>query len=62
MLEHFPNSIKTFIPFTLGSIFILIYFSEHFFPEKKLLIDHKHDLFNIFIGTINLAFVYLINC
>lgn len=58
MIEHFPNIIKTFIPYTLGSIFLLIYFSEHIFPEKKSLIDHKHDLYNIFIGVINLVFVF----
>lgn len=56
---QFLHVIKTVTPYTLGSVFLFIYFSEHIFPERKSLIDHKHDLYNIFIGAINLVPVFL---
>ena len=51
--------IMTIIPYALGNLFLLIYISEHIYPQRKDLIDHQHDLKNIFVGSINTVLVFI---
>jgi len=50
--------IKSAQPYTFAIVFLMIYAAEHVFPQRKDLIDTKHDLRNILIGLINLAVVF----
>lgn len=47
MKNDFIQIIKIITPYILGGIFLLVYVAEHVFPQRKDLIDHKHDLINI---------------
>lgn len=55
---QFIDFIKIITPYTLGIVFLLIYLSEHIFPQRKDLIDHKHDAINILVGLVNLVLVF----
>ena len=55
---QFIDFIKIITPYTLGIVFLLIYVSEHIFPQRKDLIDHKHDAINILVGLLNLVLVF----
>ena len=55
---QFIDFIKIITPYTLGIVFLLIYLSEHIFPQRKDLIDHKHDAINILVGLLNLVLVF----
>ncbi len=55
---QFIDFIKIITPYTLGIVFLLIYVSEHIFPQRKDLIDHKHDAINILVGLVNLVLVF----
>ena len=45
------STIKLVQPFAIGAIFIAIYLAEHIYPQRKDLIDNRHDVYNIFIGV-----------
>ncbi len=55
---QFIDFIKIIAPYTLGIVFLLIYLSEHIFPQRKDLTDHKHDAINILVGLVNLILVF----
>lgn len=59
MKNDFIQIIKIITPYILGGIFLLVYVAEHVFPQRKDLIDHKHDLINILLGLINMALVFI---
>ena len=41
-------------PFAIAIIFVCLYLAEHVLPQRKLVNDYRHDLFNIAIGLVNL--------
>ncbi len=43
----------------ISGVFVLIYAAEHFSPQRKDIIDYKHELFNISIGVINQILVFI---
>ncbi len=45
---------------TISCIFVLIYTAEHFSPQRKDIIDYKHELFNFSIGVINQLLVFVV--
>ncbi len=45
---------------SIACIFVLIYTAEHFFPQRKEIIDYKHELFNFSIGVINQMLVFVV--
>ncbi|MFN2438716.1 MAG: sterol desaturase family protein [Chitinophagaceae bacterium] len=51
--------IKSAQPYSFAIVFLLIYVAENIFPQRKDLIDTKHDLRNGLIGPINLAVVFV---
>lgn len=59
MLTEFIHIIRTITPYALGGVFLLIYLSEHIYPQRKDLIDYKHDLLNILLGLLNMALVFI---
>lgn len=58
MQNEFIHLLKLITPYVLGVVFLLVYISEHIYPQRKELIDHQHDLKNIAIGLINLVLVF----
>ena len=36
--------IYTIQPYALAGVFLLTYLAEHIIPQRKEIIDHKHDL------------------
>ena len=49
--------LKMIQPYAVGIIFITVYIAEHIFPQRKELIDYKHDAFNVGIGIANLVVI-----
>ncbi len=52
--------ILTIQPYALGGVFVLTYLAEHIIPQRKEIIDHKHDLKNILVGVINLVLIAVV--
>jgi len=52
--------IHTIQPYALASIFLLMYLAEHIIPQRKEIIDHKHDLKNILVGVFNLGLIAVV--
>ena len=59
MQGQFIHFIKFITPYSLGAVFLLIYISEHIFPQRRDLIDHRHDLLNVLVGLINMGLVFI---
>jgi sterol desaturase/sphingolipid hydroxylase (fatty acid hydroxylase superfamily) len=49
--------LKAIQPYAVGIVFIGIYLAEHVLPQRRELIDHKHDLINLLIGVAGLLIV-----
>jgi sterol desaturase/sphingolipid hydroxylase (fatty acid hydroxylase superfamily) len=49
--------LKTIQPYAVVVVFVTIYLAEHIIPQRRELIDHKHDLINLMIGAANLLLV-----
>jgi sterol desaturase/sphingolipid hydroxylase (fatty acid hydroxylase superfamily) len=49
----FEGILKSILPYSVALTFVVIYAAEHIIPQRRDLIDHKHDLSNIFIGLFN---------
>ncbi len=52
--------IHTIQPYALAGIFLLTYLAEHIIPQRKEIIDHKHDLKNILVGLFNLVLIAVV--
>lgn len=52
--------ISTIQPYALAGVFVLTYLAEHMIPQRKDIIDHKHDLKNILIGVLNLGLIAVV--
>ncbi len=57
MINNFIHNIQ---PYALAGVFVLTYIAEHIIPQRKELIDHKHDLKNILVGVINLLIIAVV--
>lgn len=59
-----PNNIiytlQIIQPFAVGIVFTLTYLAEHIIPQRKELIDHKHDAKNIALGVFNTILVFVV--
>lgn len=49
------SHLKDIQPYAVGVLFALIYLAEHLIPQRRDLIDYKHDFFNIITGLLNLV-------
>ncbi len=56
-MEALNNILRTLQPYAIAGVFVLTYIAEHIIPQRKEIIDHKHDIKNIGVGIFNLAFV-----
>ena len=56
-MEPFNKILHTIQPFAIAGVFLLTYIAEHIIPQRKEIIDHKHDLKNIAIGVFNLIII-----
>ena len=45
-------------PFAVGGMFLLLFLAEHIFPQRRDLIDNKHDAVNIGIGAFNAVIIF----
>ena len=52
--------IITIQPYALAGVFILTYLAEHIIPQRKEIIDHRHDFKNIMIGVFNLLIIAVV--
>ena len=52
--------IHTIQPYALAGVFLLTYLAEHIIPQRKEIIDHKHDLKNILVGVFNLVIIAVV--
>lgn len=52
--------IHTIQPYALGGVFLLTYLAEHIIPQRKEIIDHRHDLKNILVGVFNLVIIAVV--
>jgi sterol desaturase/sphingolipid hydroxylase (fatty acid hydroxylase superfamily) len=59
-MEVLNNLLQTFQPYALTGVFLLTYIAEHILPQRKEIIDHKHDLKNIAIGVLNLVLIAVV--
>ena len=48
------TQLKDVQPYIVGILFAIIYLAEHLLPQRRDLIDYKHDFVNIVIGLLNL--------
>jgi len=51
--------LKEIQPYALAGIFIIIYIVEQIIPQRKELIDYKHDGWNVLVGVGNLVVIGL---
>jgi hypothetical protein len=56
-MEALNNILHTLQRYAIAGVFVLTYIAEHIIPQRKEIIDHKHDIKNIAVGVFNLAFV-----
>ncbi len=56
-MQSLNNILHTIQPFAIAGVFLLTYIAEHIIPQRKELIDHKHDLKNIAVGVFNLIVI-----
>jgi len=48
------TQLKDIQPYAVGILFAIIYLAEHLLPQRRDLIDYKHDFINIVTGLLNL--------
>jgi sterol desaturase/sphingolipid hydroxylase (fatty acid hydroxylase superfamily) len=48
--DYDPNHIQAI---AVGISFFVLYLAEHIFPQRKDIINYKHELFNVFVGVAN---------
>lgn len=53
-----PKEYRNIQGFITGIVFVMIYSAEHLYPQRKSIIDYKHELFNFSIGVINQVIVF----
>ncbi|MEO7308806.1 MAG: sterol desaturase family protein [Chitinophagaceae bacterium] len=58
MLQQFVHITRVITPYMLGAVLLLIYLAEHIFPQRKELIDRRHDMENMALGLLNLALAF----
>ena len=59
MPNNLAYTLQIIQPFAAGSIFLLTYLAEHIIPQRRELIDHRHDVKNTVLGIFNTAFVFV---
>ncbi|MDQ3046033.1 MAG: sterol desaturase family protein [Bacteroidota bacterium] len=51
--------LKQFQGIIAAGVFLLIYIAEQIIPERKELLDRKHDLLNVLVGIAGLVVIFL---
>ncbi len=54
-MNAFADTVRVLQPFAIAISFVTIYIAEHIIPQRRELIDHKHDGKNVLVGLLNLA-------
>jgi hypothetical protein len=54
-MNDFTDFIRSLQPYAVAISFAAVYLGEHFIPQRRELIDHKHDLKNVLVGIVNLV-------
>ncbi len=54
-MNALADLVRSLQPYAVGISFAAIYIAEHIIPQRRELIDHKHDLKNVLVGLLNLA-------
>ena len=45
-------------PLIVGGVFVLLYLAEHLYPQRRELIDYKHDGWNVLVGILNITVIF----
>lgn len=54
-MNEFITILRIIQPYVLGVAFIAIYIAEHIIPQRREIIDHRHDVWNVLLGILNLV-------
>lgn len=52
------DTIKSIQPFAIGISFLLLYIVEYFLPQRRELVDRRHDIKNILLGLLNFGIAF----
>ncbi|MEJ7679893.1 MAG: sterol desaturase family protein [Segetibacter sp.] len=52
-MNEFETILKSIQPYAIGITFIALYAAEYIFPQRKDILNHKHNVENILIGILN---------
>ena len=52
------DTLKSIQPFAIGISFLLLYIVEYIIPQRKELIDRRHDCKNILLGLLNFGIAF----
>lgn len=55
---YMEASLKAAQPFAIGGVLLLSYVAEHIWPQRRELIDYRHDAWNAAIGILNAALIF----
>ena len=55
---EFAEIIERIQPFAIGGIFVLLYAAEHLYPQRRELVDYRHDAKNFGVGLLNAALIF----
>ncbi len=54
-MNDFADFVRSLQPYAVAISFAAVYLGEHIIPQRRELIDHKHDLKNLLVGLVNLG-------
>jgi sterol desaturase/sphingolipid hydroxylase (fatty acid hydroxylase superfamily) len=60
LANNYTYTLQIIQPFAVGIVFTLTYVAEHIIPQRRELIDHKHDVKNMALGIFNTIFVFVV--
>ena len=53
-----PEMLQKIQPLIVGGVFVLLYIAEHLYPQRRELIDYRHDGWNVLVGILNIAVIF----
>ncbi len=57
-MMDWESSLKAAQPFAIGCVLLSAYAAEHIYPQRRELIDYRHDARNFGIGILNAALIF----
>lgn len=54
-MDDTVNLLRVFQPYAIAITFAAVYLAEHIIPQRREIIDHRHDILNITVGVFNVG-------